>query len=48
MGRPMSCRLGWHKWRTRSNEDGGRFQQCTRCDKVDDQSKLPPIGGAMG
>ncbi|MFF5295954.1 hypothetical protein [Paractinoplanes globisporus] len=47
MGRPMSCRLGWHKWRTRSTEDGGQFQQCTRCDKVNTDSKIPPGAGGF-
>jgi hypothetical protein len=45
MGKAMSCRLGWHKWATRSTEDGGRFRQCTRCAKIDDRAKLPPIAG---
>ena len=46
MSERLSCRLGWHKWVRRSTEDGGRLQQCARCDKVDDRAKLPP--GAAG
>jgi hypothetical protein len=48
MSMSMSCRLGWHRFVTRSTEDGGRFRQCARCDKVDDRAKLPPIAGQGG
>jgi len=34
MGKPLRCRLGWHRWVTKHSSDGtSRYQQCTRCPK---------------
>jgi len=45
MGKPLTCRVGWHKWSIRFAEDGGRYRECTRCQKVDDRTKPPPGTG---
>ena len=45
MGKPMTCRLGWHKWIRRSTEDGQRYLRCGGCDKENPQSSLPPNAG---
>jgi hypothetical protein len=31
--KPLRCRLGRHRWRMLSAEDGTRFEACLRCDK---------------
>jgi hypothetical protein len=42
MGKPLGCRIGWHKWTVRFTDDGSRFRQCVRCEKVDDSTRPPP------
>ena len=31
MRKPIRCRLGFHAWEPRKNEDGETYQACTRC-----------------
>lgn len=38
MGKPLPCRLGWHKWTVRFTADNKRYRQCVRCRKDDDGS----------
>ncbi|MCW6004810.1 hypothetical protein K1W54_09455 [Micromonospora sp. CPCC 205371] len=38
MGKPLPCRLGWHKWIRRFTADNRRYRQCVRCGKDDDGS----------
>jgi hypothetical protein len=34
MGKPIRCRIGWHKWVTTYSSDGTtRFLRCKRCPK---------------
>ena len=40
------CRIGWHKWVAKSNEDGTRYIGCARCPKQsDDPGPINPIPG---
>lgn len=43
---PLRCRLGWHKWVPKSNEDGSRYRGCAHCPKVDQDAE--PIGPIPG
>jgi hypothetical protein len=36
--RRLSCRLGFHRWKVQSTEDGSRYVECTACGK----DKPPP------
>ncbi|GIE93428.1 hypothetical protein [Paractinoplanes rishiriensis] len=45
MTKPFVCRLGWHKWVTRSTEDGKKFRQCSRCSRDDGQGKIHWFAG---
>ena len=38
VGKPLPCRLGWHKWVVKRTADNKRFRQCARCRKDDDGS----------
>ncbi len=29
--KPIRCRLGFHHWEPRTNDDGEAYQACTRC-----------------
>ena len=31
MKKPLQCRLLFHKWETKRNEEGERYQLCLRC-----------------
>ena len=48
MAKPLLCLFGLHKWAVRSAEDGGRYRECVRCQKVDDWLKPPPESGLAG
>ncbi|TDD67842.1 hypothetical protein E1262_17665 [Jiangella aurantiaca] len=42
----LRCWLGWHKWVSKSNEDGTRYIGCARCPKqTDDPGPWGPIPG---
>jgi hypothetical protein len=44
----LRCRFGWHKWVSKSNEDGSRYVGRARCPKVTDDDPGPmgrPIPG---
>lgn len=44
----LACRFGWHKWVTRSTEDGTRYRQCARCGKDADPGNPHPAAGGLG
>jgi len=45
MGKPLTCRFGWHKWVGRSTADGTRYMRCARCGKDNDQGRPHPSAG---
>jgi hypothetical protein len=43
------CRvLRWHRWVTRSTEDGGRYLTCARCGRDRDDTPWGPLGVGLG
>ncbi|WP_198170761.1 hypothetical protein [Actinoplanes awajinensis] len=45
MGKPLTCRLGRHRWVRRATEDGGTYKQCVRCGKDHDGLRPQPGSG---
>ena len=43
MSTSMRCRVGWHKWIKRFNDEGLRYLACSRCGK-EDHGTFPLIG----
>ena len=39
MAKSFGCYIGWHKWKTRVNDEGQRWVACERCGKEDE---IPP------
>ena len=33
--RSLRCKLGMHHWVKKTNDEGGRYLQCSRCGKED-------------
>jgi len=44
MSMRVLCRVGWHKWVNRRNDEGLKYRQCSRCGKEDHAGK-PVLGG---
>ena len=45
MRKPLRCRLGWHKWAKRYNDQGLRYPVCSRCKKEGDSPDYIAPGG---
>jgi hypothetical protein len=48
MGKPLGCRLGWHKWVRRSADGGSPYRQCARCGKDDGRGKANGMATGLG
>jgi hypothetical protein len=34
-GTSLRCKVGMHKWVKKTNDEGGRYLECSRCGKED-------------
>jgi hypothetical protein len=48
MRKPIWCMLGRHHNEWKSNPDGGRYRQCSRCGRDDYRSGSQPGGAITG